>query len=51
MLDDTDTGFVVIRCDRCLKTGDVRVKHGWALLCARCRREDDAEWQEEDPNQ
>jgi hypothetical protein len=49
MLDDTDSGFVMIHCDRCLKTGDVRVKHGWALLCARCRREDDAEWQEESP--
>ena len=47
---DTDTGFVIIYCQRCGHSRDVQVKHGWALLCGRCRAEDDGEWQEPDPD-
>ena len=50
LLVETDTGYVQIRCQFCQSTRNVRVMHGWFLLCSACRKEAADEWREDDPN-
>ena len=49
-LDDTESGYIQIRCQWCNSTNNVKVMRGWFLACAACRRETDDVWKEDDPD-
>lgn len=46
MINDTEQGYVVIRCERCGMDGG-QVAYGWAILCDQCKSLDDQEWWED----
>lgn len=46
MINDTEHGYVVIKCERCGMDGG-QVAYGWAILCDQCKSLDDQEWWED----
>lgn len=46
MINDTEQGYVVIKCERCGMDGG-QVAYGWAILCDQCKSLDDQEWWED----
>lgn len=46
MINETEQGYVVIKCERCGMDGGT-VAYGWAILCDQCKSLDDQEWWEE----
>lgn len=38
-----DEGYVDVPCQRCGASGGLAA-HGWAILCAKCKANDDGEW-------
>jgi phage FluMu protein Com len=46
VIDETEQGYVVVKCERCGMDGGM-VAYGWSILCSQCKSLDDNEWYEE----